>query len=207
VNAPRFIPDRYTRESAFDMFDALSRAWVSAFSEPAPRAPVTILLAHWALETGRGGSMHCYNLGNIKHTPGDGRSWTTFRHNEVIKGKIVWLDETDPFRAYDTLDEGCEDYLATVQKRFSKSWPAVLSGDPAAFSHALKSQSYYTADETAYTRTLVTDLPFQLTDALTCMWTSPTRSRNSDTLCRISTHRSAHSSVIGACKLTGSRGR
>jgi hypothetical protein len=40
-------------------------------------------------------------------------------------------------------------------KRFNKAWPAVLSGDPWAYGHALKLQGYYTADEAQYTAGVV----------------------------------------------------
>ncbi len=124
------------------------------------RESLIVLLAQWALETGRGHSMHCFNIGNIKGRPGgtDGHDWVFFRCNEVLKGKIVWFDPPDPgccFRAYDNLELGARDYLALLRKRFSKAWPAVIIGDPAAFSHALKAQGYYTASEGLYTRSLV----------------------------------------------------
>ena len=50
---------------------------------------------------------------------------------------------------------GARDYLDELQRRFAKSWGAVLAGDPAAFSHALRLQGYYTAPEASYTKTLL----------------------------------------------------
>lgn len=59
------------------------------------------------------------------------------------------------FRAYDTLQEGADDYFDLIYKRFASCWPAVVAGDPAQFSHLLKKARYYTADESHYTRSLV----------------------------------------------------
>lgn len=70
----------------------------------------------------------------------------------------VWFYPSHPvccFRAFRTLDDGTEDYFAMMRKRFSSAWPAVVAGDPAQFSHLLKVARYYTADESHYTRSLV----------------------------------------------------
>lgn len=153
--APRFIPDRLTPVSSKEMLAAFTRA-----APELHRASLLTLLAQWALETGSGRSMHLFNAGNIKGKPGggDGRSWTFFRCNEIINGKEVWFDPPHPaccFRAYDTLDEGVADYLATMRKRFASAWPAVEAGDPARFAHLLKVARYYTASEAGYTSALV----------------------------------------------------
>jgi hypothetical protein len=151
-------PDALTRASVPEVYAALRSAWDALFGEIPARESLLVLLAQWALETGRGKSMHCYNLGNIKHVPGDGRDFTYFRCNEIINGKEVWFDPPHPaccFRAYPTLEAGAADYLALLQRRFSKAWPAVLAGDPAEFSHQLKVSRYYTADEKLYTKSVV----------------------------------------------------
>lgn len=70
----------------------------------------------------------------------------------------VWFYPSHPvccFRAFRTLDDGTEDYFAMMRKRFSSAWPAVVAGDPAQFSHLLKVARYYTAEESHYTRSLV----------------------------------------------------
>jgi hypothetical protein len=41
-----------------------------------------------------------------------------------------------------------------VSKRFSKAWPAVISGDPKQYSQQLKAQGYFTADLSGYSDSL-----------------------------------------------------
>lgn len=155
---PERLPDHLTPATPSEVFAALRRAWEAQFGHAPQRTSLLVLLAQWALETGRGHAMHCYNLGNAKHVPNDGRDWTFFACNEVIAEHIKWFYPDDPaccFRAFKTLDEGAADYLSLISRaRFAFAWPAVLAGDPGEFSHALKAKGYYTADESQYTRSL-----------------------------------------------------
>jgi Putative peptidoglycan binding domain len=151
------LDDKLTPVTPAEVLEALGKSWQIEFGSPAHRTSLLVLLSQWALETGRGKSMHCYNLGNVKsnQTTGD---WCFFRCNEVINGKVVWFDPDHPaccFRAFTNLNDGALDYLRVLHTRFSKAWPAVESGDPALFSHLLKANHYYTADEGQYTKTLV----------------------------------------------------
>lgn len=160
MGQPHFIPAERTPVTIEQMRDALGNAWRAQFGEEPNDRALIVLVAHWSLETGSGASMWCFNVGNIKGRPNgsDGHSWTFFRCNEIINGNVQWFDPPHPqtcFRAYESLDEGVADYLALVHRRFFKSWPAVVNGDPAAYARALKAQHYYTANEAAYTRTLV----------------------------------------------------
>jgi hypothetical protein len=151
------LEDKRTPVTEGEVYTALGGAWQTEFGSAAPRSSLLVLLSQWALETGRGHSMHCFNLGNVKSRQQTG-DWCFFRCNEVINGKIVWFDPDDPaccFRAFNTLADGALDYLHTLRSRFSAAWPAVLNGDPAGFSHLLKLSRYYTADEHQYTQTLV----------------------------------------------------
>jgi Putative peptidoglycan binding domain len=154
--ATTLLPDQLTHATPAQMFDALGRAWQGRFGAAAARGSLLVLLAQWALETGRGASMHCWNVGNIKGKPdgSDGHDWTFFACDEVIGGKVVWFYPDNPgccFRAYPTLDDGVVDYLGTVSTRFASAWPAVIAGDPAQFAHLLKVAGYYTASEAQYT--------------------------------------------------------
>jgi hypothetical protein len=151
------IEDQKTPVTEAEVYAALARAWQKSFASSAARSSLLVLLSQWALETGRGHSMHCYNLGNVKSRQQSG-DWCFFRCNEIIGGKVVWFDPDDPaccFRAFATLDDGALDYLTTLEQRFTPAWPAVLAGDPASFSHLLKLARYYTANELQYTKTLV----------------------------------------------------
>jgi hypothetical protein len=125
--------------------------------------------------------MWCYNLGNVKSKAGDGHDYCYFACNEILKKSvadayaakdpstakvtqyrgdgtaIIWFYPKHPgcrFRAFNTLLEGCIDYVSLLNKRFTNAWPAVCAGNPAQFSHMLRTQGYYTADESSYTRTL-----------------------------------------------------
>jgi Putative peptidoglycan binding domain len=151
------LEDALTPVTPGEVYAALQLAWRRQFDTSAHRTSLLVLLAQWALETGRGHSMHCFNLGNVKSNAQSG-DWCFFRCNEIIVGKVVWFDPDDPgcrFRAFTSLDDGALDYLKTLHQRFQRAWPAVIAGDPVAFSHLLRTQNYYTADETQYTKTLV----------------------------------------------------
>ena len=146
-------PDRLTVVTVLEVYAALRAAWRKFMGAEPERASLLVLLAHWSLETGRGRGMHCFNLGNIKHVPGDGRDFCTFRASEVVGG--VERFSVMAFRAYPSLEEGARDYLTELVGTFRYAWPAVLAGAPADFSHRLKVSRYYTADEGLYTRALV----------------------------------------------------
>ena len=152
------VPDRLTPVHVRDMYTALSQAWGKLVGEVPARNSLLLLLAHWSFETGAGRAMHCNNPGNAKHVPGDGRSYCQFRCSEIINGVEVFFDPPSPvtsFRAFDTLEAGCEDYVTLIRGTFRYAWPAVQAGDPADFCHRLKVARYYTADEAVYTRGVV----------------------------------------------------
>jgi len=155
---PDVLPDKLTQITKAEALSALYAGWCATFGEaPKNDDSLRVLMSQWALETGWGKAMHNYNFGNVKSTAGDGYDYCMFRCYEKINGKIIWYDPPDPatrFRAFRTAIDGAKDYLKILHKRFTLSWPAVLQGTPAAFSHALRQQGYYTADESAYTQTL-----------------------------------------------------
>ena len=172
-----------TPVSKQDLLLAIWQAWYQIFGEEPKKESVCILGGQWALETGWGKSMWDFNLGNVKSVEGDGQDYQFFGCGEELtfsaaeravsksplvrivktymKGNVkmasVWIEPKHPwcrFRAFDNLLEGAVDYVKLLNKRFQKSWPAVLAGDPVQFSHMLKLQHYYTADEATYTNTL-----------------------------------------------------
>lgn len=163
---------------------AFHAAYVRYFNSHPQDDTIRILLSHWALETGWGKSMWCYNVGNAKAGPSrdPNKHWCYFRCNEIIsRARAEQMVETDPklvkittyrsngtcivwfepkhgwscFRAFDTLEDGVYDHLKLIVKKFNKAWPFIYRGDPQGYSKALKEQGYYTADESSYTRTLV----------------------------------------------------
>lgn len=183
---PEQIPAVRTVASTEEVLYAIASAWLRlGIKDDMTLSALRVLVAQWALETGWGASMWCYNLGNAKHSNGDGRDWCFFECGEELAlASANRLQATDParvvfravykrgttdmasvrflgehpynaFRAYRTLTAGATDYLAMMHKRFAPSWPAVIAGDPARFSHAIRQQGYYTADEGSYTRAIV----------------------------------------------------
>jgi hypothetical protein len=180
---PRELPDRKTPIAKEEIVVALWQAWEDYFHEIPKKESIWILSAQNALECGWGGKwMHCFNFGNVKSREGDGFDYCYFACNEILKKAtaeryqaaspqtakitryrsdgtaIIWFYPEHPgcrFRAFETLREGAIDHLSLIHKRFNRSWPAVLAGDPALYAHMLKLQRYYTADESAYTKTLV----------------------------------------------------
>lgn len=158
MTEPRELPDTLTPCSPSELARGLTWAWIARFDSPPEPRQLAVLLAQWALETGRGRSCHCWNFGNVKHADGDGRCWTFFRCNEVIDGREVWFDPPHPaccFRAFSTLREGAVEYLDFLARHYRPAWPFVLAGDPAGFVHALKTAHYFTANETTYRNAVV----------------------------------------------------
>ena len=154
-----YVADHVTPCSVPDLYAALERAWGECCPDSAPtRESLTVLIGHWALETGWGHFCHAHNLGNAKYTRGCGHDYTLFPCSEVLGGIEVHFTPPDPqcrFLAFDTLDDGAHYYLTHLRAEFRCAWPAVLAGDPAQFAHLLKAARYYTADEGRYTRALV----------------------------------------------------
>jgi hypothetical protein len=174
------LDDVLTQVSKEEMFVALWRAWIDAFETTPMRNSILLLIAHWALETGWGKSMHCFNVGNVKSREGDGRDFCFFACGEEVPKATadawlhaapslvhvkrwyvrdeqmlasVWIEPDHAacrFRAFRTLEEGATDYLALLRRRFSTAWPFVCTGDPVGFVRALKQARYFTADAGVY---------------------------------------------------------
>jgi len=146
------VPNTLTPATRADVYSAMRLA-----APELSRASALLLVSQWCFETGGGTYMHCHNVANIKHVPGDGHDYCQFRCNEIIGGKEVWFDPPNPatsFRAYGSLTDGVADYVALLKRRFAGAWAAVQSGDVGAFAKALKAERYYTADEAVYERGL-----------------------------------------------------
>jgi len=131
-----------------------------------------------ALETGEWAKCIAFNLAGIKSAGKDG-DWAFYTTREVaseaecdrlvaastpaapvrrFSKTEVFLDPPNPgcrFRAFSSLDDGVAFYLEFLFTRFSAAWPAVLTGDPFAFVHALKAHNYFTADEFEYLKGVV----------------------------------------------------
>ena len=174
------LPNVVTKVSTADILTSLAKAWLHLFAKAPKRASLDVLAAQWALETGWGKSMHCFNVGNVKGKVGGDRNWTFFACNEILssasahhfaqidpehakitadngKSATIWFYPPHSgccFRAFETLDAGVADYLSLLYHRFSGAWPAALAGDPEAFAVKLHELRYYTASVALYTSVL-----------------------------------------------------
>ena len=178
------FPDHKTAVTTAEMAQALSNAWFNYYGTYAPEASIKVLVSQWALETGWGKSMHCYNVGNIKARETDDHCY--FACNEVLNTAsakknyaaaiangtakitkeqadgncIIWFYPKHPgcrFRAYATLDDGAYDYLKLLveHRTFKRAWPAVLAGNPQEFAKLLHDAGYYTASVASYTASVM----------------------------------------------------
>jgi mannosyl-glycoprotein endo-beta-N-acetylglucosaminidase len=119
--------------------------------EPPSKETVAILTAQWAHETGRGASMFNYNFAGIKGSSPAGLSvMQRTREGYGATERTI----TDNFRAYRTAQDGADDYVALLQRRFPAALDAAKAGDPAGCVRALKQSGYFTGDEVAYTRSV-----------------------------------------------------
>lgn len=160
---------------------ALHNMWTSFFGEEPKTESVLVLVAQWALETGWGKSMYCYNLGNVKAGMAT-ENYCYYACSEILTNSTAdrWIKQ-DPktavlirkvgkdrsevrfypenvcckFKAFETLEAGVADFLEVMYKRFALAWPYVRGGNPVSYAHALKVLNYYTADEVLYTKALV----------------------------------------------------
>lgn len=152
-----FVKAARTPVSIRDVHKALHEAWPIAVGGDPNENAIRVLLAQSEIETGAWRACWNWNLGNVKRVRG--HQWTMLGGTwEILNGKKVVFDPPHPqthFCAFSTIEEGAKWWLKKMQSRFSKSWPAALSGDPSAFSKALKAQHYYTASEADYTRMMV----------------------------------------------------
>lgn len=144
------VPTVNTKATNSEMKAALSQAWTTLWDETPGDTSILVLMSHWALETGGGGSMMCWNVGNVKgRKDGSTGDYCLFKTWEILGGQRV--DMVDAFLAFPDLNSGVEFYLKTLKNKFSLAWNSVIQGDPAQFAHNLKLQRYYTASESSYT--------------------------------------------------------
>jgi hypothetical protein len=154
------LPNVTNQITAAELASALLHAWRELFGSTPARTSILLIVAQSAHETGRWAKgLHCFNIGNIKCSEGDGRDFTMFRCREVIGGKNVYFDPPHPatrFRAFRTLAEGAIDHLAFLRgsKRYGAAWKAVERGAPTAFAQTLKDGGYYTDPVEVYAKAL-----------------------------------------------------
>jgi hypothetical protein len=137
-----------TPVSAQDLANALATIWPVVIGGAAPAGAITVLLAQSAFETGAWKACWNWNLGNVKHTPGDGFDWFVMTASEGEGANQTMVSSA--FRAYPSLQAGAKAYLAILRQRFSSAWSYVLDGDTDGFVQALKDQNYFTGNLEQY---------------------------------------------------------
>lgn len=137
--------------SEADAAGALERAWTRRHGAPPSRETLSLLTAQWSHETGRGRSMYNYNFAGIKGASPAGHT-TMLRTREGSGATERHI--TDGFRAYASADDGADDYLGLLERRYGGALDAAKQGDAAGFVHSLKQKGYFTGDELAYARSV-----------------------------------------------------
>jgi hypothetical protein len=142
-----------TPVSNAEMLASITRVWKKLFQTTPTAEQLAMIMSHNDLETGHRKSMWNYNVGNITvgNSDHDHNYYDDLTTNEqVAPGK--WESAKLKYRAFDTLDEGMEDYLKFISKR--PGWKWIMDPNPEAYSKALKASGYYTANESDYTRNM-----------------------------------------------------
>lgn len=149
----KLVPCEVTLHTPKEIAVALELAWIDMFGAPPSPDSLSIILAQWGLETGRGKSCYNSNLGNIR--PPQTRGDITCMQipgghvSEVLGGNEYFFSPPSrgtTFRAFESLQVGARFYLDLLHTRFSRAWPAVLAGNPQGFVEALHQQGYFTAN-------------------------------------------------------------
>ena len=169
------VPAVHTQVSLQDARVLLTRAWERALGTTPPPQAVALLVAQWALETGRGAKMMNWNFAGIK--AGESRLHTYYATTErttpelaakwcardprvtPIAGRpgVVRVAPDAPasrFAAYLDGDDGADAYLKLLHQRYKAAWAELSTGDATAYAKALKSKGYFTADVDEYARAL-----------------------------------------------------
>ena len=138
--------------------EQLVRAIAACWTELVPDTPLTLatactLASQWAIETGEGASMVCWNIGNAKWSGvGPYCQFTTIEYVNGVATKISPPALGCQFMAYPDLATGVRAWLTSLSKRWTLAWAAALRGNPAGFAQGLHDQvpPYYTAPANTY---------------------------------------------------------
>jgi hypothetical protein len=146
----RDVAARRTPASPDRIRNAIATAYRKQTGAHAGATLLDVLTAHVSHETARGERMFNYNFGGIK---GAGPGGTTARYatrevNPDGSDRVL----VDGFRAYLSLDDGANDYVATMRSRYPAAVAAAARGDVDGFAAALKQRGYFTAHLDDYAR-------------------------------------------------------
>ncbi len=140
----REFPDGQTRTEQVQA--ELGSAWSSVLGSPPTARAISILTAHWALETDAGRCMPGHNFAGIKASPSaPGAQFRTVEGHGSSRREV-----TARFRVYDSAEAGAHDYVHLLATRFPAALAAAQTGDAGGFTHALARGGYFTADPATY---------------------------------------------------------
>lgn len=169
---PQQIKPTKTPVKEYELFVTLKHL----FPDLKPKS-ACLLMAQWALETGRGEKCMNYNIGNFKAF-GD-RDYTYFQtwerlpeskaHACIAKSSInapaefvrqlpsgaviVRFKPNHPvcrFAAYESLEDGVTDYVDQLKSKYEEAWHAVEDADAHGFINGLLQGHYFTGSALLY---------------------------------------------------------
>ena len=149
--APQEVELTRTVTSRDELREALGRSFEQVMGEAPTPAALDILSAQASLETGRGTRMYNFNFGGIKGTSPGGL--TTVARTHEWEGGARYETHAH-FRAYGSLDEGAQDFLSLLHRRYGDAVEAATRGDVDGYAHALKEHGYFTGPEARYANDL-----------------------------------------------------
>ncbi|MGC4066906.1 MAG: hypothetical protein QM784_20175 [Polyangiaceae bacterium] len=109
---------------------------------------LSLLLAQWALETGRGERMYGYNFGGLKANVG-GVDFPTRESHGRAERQLV-----QRFRVYSTAMDGAVDFVQTLATQFPLAFVVLESGFATNYVDALMEDGYFTGDPERYRRAI-----------------------------------------------------
>lgn len=145
------VPLTRTVTSREEIRAALGRSFEAVMGEVPTPAALDLLSAQASLETGRGRSMYNFNFGGIKGTSPGGL--TTVARTHEWEGGTRYETHAH-FRAYGSIDEGAQDFLSLLHRRYPDAVEAASRGEVDGYAHALKQHGYFTGPEDRYANDL-----------------------------------------------------
>lgn len=142
-------PATRTTFSVVDLITALRKAYTIQLGHDPKQETIAVLAAQVALETGGGTACIQWNIGNFKANIG--ADFCRFATTEYINGQAQPM--VCSFAVFQSLEQGCEQYLHSMYTHWDLAWPFAVAGDPKGFAQGLHDQKpygYYTAPVALY---------------------------------------------------------
>jgi len=144
----RMVTMTTTKLSMKQAVNVLATAWQNVFGEQNDEA-VALLASQWSVETGTGSKMYNYNFAGIKGYSYLGTAFSSKTKEGYDKTEKVI---TDKFRAYETVEQGAEDYVRFLASKYKDAVNAAAEHNANEFVHQLKAHHYFTGSEKVYTK-------------------------------------------------------